>query len=435
MLSNRLRDFVRSLPSLKLVKGPFSSDFELSKLLFNNMHTPIWIDEPFGDKNVVVSNIFSSKKILSFALNCNEENLLDIFSKAIKETLTEKSGPLLRKQSVKDNFLELNELNKKIMPFFQYFEKDKGPYITSSVVIAKNNELNYLNASVHRLLVLNEKNLVIRMVEGRHLHKIYEENRKDGKNTEVAILIGASPQILLSAATTLPLGVSELVFASKIKSAEINVAEDITENFLVPIEAEYVILAEISKDELAEERMADILLTYDALRKQPVVKIKKIYVRSDSVYHAILPGGLEHKLLMGLPRMAMIKYALTEKGIKVKDVNLTPGSGGWLHAVISIKKVNESDGKDAIITVLNEHRSVKGVVVVDDDIDVSSYEDIDFAIATRLKERSQIIWIDGLRGSTLDPSANQVSQTTIKWGIDLTLKDTDKTKYEKARIP
>jgi UbiD family decarboxylase len=138
---------------------------------------------------------------------------------------------------------------------------------------------------------------------------------------------------------------------------------------------------------------------------------------------------------MGFPRMAAIKHALIEKGIKVKDVNLTPGSGGWLHAVVSIEKVSESDGKDTIITVLNEHRSVKGVVVVDDDIDVSSYEDVDFAIATRLKERNQIIWIDGLRGSTLDPSADQDNQTTIKWGIDLTLKGIDKSKYKKARIP
>jgi len=435
MLSNRLKDFVKSLPSLKLVKGPFSSDFEISKLLFNNMNTPIWVDEPFGDKNVVVSNIFSSKKILSLALGCDEPNLLDTFSKAIKETLAEGERLSLRKQNIKDSFLELKELNRKIMPFFQYFEGDKGPYITSSVVIAKNDELNYLNASVHRLLVVNEKNLVIRMVEGRHLHKIYEKNRKDGKNTEVAILIGASPQILLSASTTLPLGVSELILASKIKSSEIDVTEDITENFVVPIEAEYIILAEISKDEFAEERMADILLTYDTTRKQPVVKIKKIYMKNDSIYHAILPGGLEHKLLMGFPRMAAIKHALIEKGIKVKDVNLTPGSGGWLHAVVSIEKVSESDGKDTIITVLNEHRSVKGVVVVDDDIDVSSYEDVDFAIATRLKERNQIIWIDGLRGSTLDPSADQDNQTTIKWGIDLTLKGIDRSKYKKARIP
>ncbi|MEM3258072.1 MAG: UbiD family decarboxylase [Thermoproteota archaeon] len=164
------------------------------------------------------------------------------------------------------------------------------------------------------------------------------------------------------------------------------------------------------------------------------LKIKRIYIRDDSIYHAILPGGLEHKLLMGFPRMAAIKHALTEKGIKVRDVTLTPGSGGWLHAVVSIEKINESDGKETIITILNEHRSVKGVIVVDDDIDVSSYEDIDFAIATRLKGRNQIVWIDGLRGSTLDPSANQVDQTTIKWGLDLTLKDIDKTKYKKARI-
>ncbi|MEM3258071.1 MAG: UbiD family decarboxylase [Thermoproteota archaeon] len=270
MSSNRLKDFVKGLPSLKLVKGPFSSDSEVSKLIFNNMNTPIWIDEPFGEKNTLVSNIFSSKQILSYALKCSEKDLLDTFSKAIKETLAERSKLHIKKQNVKNNFLEINELNRKIMPFFQYFEGDKGPYITSSIVIAKNDELDYINASIHRLLVVNKKNLVIRMVEGRHLHKIYEKNRRDGKDTEVAILIGTSPSLLLSAATTLPLGVSELVLASKLKSAEIEVTEDITENFIVPTETEYIILAEISKDEFAEERMADILLTYDALRKQPV---------------------------------------------------------------------------------------------------------------------------------------------------------------------
>jgi len=429
---SRLRDFVTSLPSLKKISGPFNSDFDISKVIFFNQENALWIENPFGNGGVVVSNVFSNRKNISLALNCEEHEVLDIFSNLLKRVELNKAK--FKSKSVKELFVELNGIRRDKVPFFQYFEKDKGPYITSSVVVAKSEDPEYINMSIHRLLVLDEMHLAIRMVEGRHLHRIYENNKRKNKNTNVAILVGASPPLLLSASTSLPLGKSELDLAYVIKGSELEVSNEFFD-FPIPLETEFLILAEISKDKMTEEFMTDILMTYDTPRLQPVLQVKHVFMHENSVYHAILPSSLEHKILMGFPRLASIKRALLDKGIKVKDVSLTPGSGGWLHAVVSIRKEAKSDGKETILTVLNEHRSVKGVIVVDDDIDVNDYEDVDFAIATRLKDRSQIIWLEGLRGSTLDPSSDQTSQTTIKWGLDLTLDEVNVSRFRRAKIP
>jgi len=195
-------------------------------------------------------------------------------------------------------------------------------------------------------------------------------------------------------------------------------------------------LGKVSKGKTAPEMMTDVLGTYDKLREQPVVEVSTVYYKEKPLCHAILPGGYEHVLLMGLPRAAEIRQALVERGIDAKDLILTPGSGGWLHCFISIKKKSASDAKDAILIALNAHSSLKGVVVVDDDIEVDDYESVEFALATRFGSKEQVIWLEGLRGSTLDPSASQSELTTIKWGLDLTLDmGADRRRFSKSEIP
>jgi UbiD family decarboxylase len=158
--------------------------------------------------------------------------------------------------------------------------------------------------------------------------------------------------------------------------------------------------------------------------------------RKDYVYEALLPSGAEHKLLMGLPHEALIWESVSKMVPNVYAVNLTPGGCGWLHAVISIEKQVDGDGKNALLAAFAAHPSLKHVVVVDKDINVFDVSDVEWAIATRFQASEDLVVVENVRGSTLDSSANQETGLTSKMGIDATrpfLKP--KEKFERARIP
>ncbi len=205
----------------------------------------------------------------------------------------------------------------------------------------------------------------------------------------------------------------------------------------VPAEAEIVLEGTMSLDEeVVEGPLVDITGTYDAQRKQPIIKLKRIMHREDYIYQALLPSGMEHKLLMGLPREVMIWEAVSRVVPSVKAVNLSSGGCGWLHAIISIKKQRDGDAKNAIMAAFGAHASLKHVVVVDTDIDVYDLSEVEWAIATRFQGDEDLVIIRNVRGSTLDPSSDQESGLTTKVGIDATRPlQKPSESFEKAKIP
>jgi UbiD family decarboxylase len=171
-------------------------------------------------------------------------------------------------------------------------------------------------------------------------------------------------------------------------------------------------------------------------RKQPVVEVVGVMHRQDYVYNALLSSGAEHKVLMGLPHEVLIWQAVSKVVPKVHAVNLSKGGSGWLHAVISVDKQVEGDGKNVLLAAFAAHPSLKHAVVVDSDIDVFDASDVEWAVATRFQGGEDLLVIPNARGSTLDPSADQEKVLTTKVGFDATRPlSKPKEKFERARIP
>jgi UbiD family decarboxylase len=188
--------------------------------------------------------------------------------------------------------------------------------------------------------------------------------------------------------------------------------------------------------EVDEGPFVDLTGTYDVVRKQPVVEIVGMMHRREFLFQGLLPAGAEHKLLMGLPYEARIWNAVRATLPGLNRVSLTSGGGGWLHAIVSIHKQSEGDGKAAILATFGAHPSLKHVVVVDEDIDVDNPLDVEWAIATRFRADKGLVVVDNIRSSSLDPSSDQNSQIGAKMGLDATRSfSKSKDKFEKARIP
>ena len=294
-------------------------------------------------------------------------------------------------------------------------------------MVAKDEEYGQ-NCSFHRMLVLDENRIVMRVLE-RHLDKFLE---RAGGELDVAVIIGAPINVLLASAISSKLGQDELEIANTLMPFE---TVELMNGIEIPADVEFAFLAKINAKELEDEGpFVDLTNTYDIVRKQPVMHVKKIYHRSNPIFHCLLPGGMEHKVLMGMPREPTI-FNSVNKAVECTGVNITQGGCSWLHAVVGIKKKNEDDGKRAIEAAFEGHNSLKHVVIVDEDIDVNNPGEVEWAIATRFQASRGLIVKGGQKGSSLDPSAEhgKGASTTSKMGIDAT-KPFGAKGFEKAEF-
>ncbi|MCQ4153962.1 MAG: UbiD family decarboxylase [Archaeoglobi archaeon] len=350
----------------------------------------------------VAKNFVSSRELLARYLNADPKRLAvelaKFYGREEKIVIKEFSELGLKK----------NRVNLFDLPIIKYFPKDRSRYVTGGVVIAKK---DHFNASIHRMMLLDEKSFAVRLVAPRHTYLMWREAVENGEELKVAVCIGVHPLFLLASATRVGVG-EEFGYASKLMGTLTLYRKG---EMLVP-DSEIVLFGRITAETADEGPFVDITGTYDEIRREPVLEIDEFYAKDDFIYYSITPGGMEHRILMGVPYEPII-YRFVSNVCKVKNVATTPGSRNYFHAIVQIEKKTEGDAKNAILAALSANPSLKGVIIVDDDIDIFSYEDVDYAIATRFQADRDFVIVKGARGSSLDPSAEE---TTAKWGIDAT---------------
>lgn len=398
----------------------------MQKLDGSTFIVPNFKNNPFK----IISGLVGNRDSLALAFNIEKRQLTNYIIKARKEISKPKEvddAPFF--ENVSQN------VNLHILPIQKFFEKDGGPYITSAIVIAKDPELESQNISYHRLMLLDEKHFAIRLVP-RHLYAIFNKNKQLKRDTPIEIIIGAHPSVLIAASYPLSYGIDELWLANSLSKNNLSVVYLDSTDLLVPAHSEIVLEGKIKHDQVVPEGpFVDITGTYDIVREQPIVEIEKIYHRNNPYFYTILPAGSEHRLLMGMPKEVKIYEAIKEIIPDVRFVNMTTGGCGWLHAVISIKKQTEGDPKNAILAAFAAHPSLKHCVIVDEDIDPYNLNEVEWAIATRFNGEEDLVIVKNVRGSSLDPSADQKTLLTTKIGIDATIPLTKKREdFLKAKV-
>ncbi len=408
-----------------------SPNFEVSAVMKFTPNFPVIFFENVDGYNVrIVGNVCATRRRICLALETTPDKLYDVILDAMKQP----KQPRIVDDSPVKEVVEDPRLSK--IPILKHFEGDAGPYITSAIVSARSPDGRVENVSVHRLLVLDDKRLAIRLVP-RHLFRLWSIARESKRDLDVAIAIGVHPAALLAASCSPPFGVSEYGVANKMLKDNFALIKCEKVEAYAPAESEIVLEGKISHSEEAlEGPFVDITGTYDMQRLQPIVEVVNIMHREDYIYQALLPAGPEHMLLMGLPREAAIYEAVSKVVPSVRGVNLSIGGCGWLHAVISIDKQTDGDAKNALLAAFAAHPSLKHAVVVDSDIDVFNPDEVEWAIATRFQAEEDLIIIRNVRGSTLDPSADMETGLTTKVGVDATRSlKAPKGRFEKAKVP
>jgi len=239
-----------------------------------------------------------------------------------------------------------------------------------------------------------------------------------GGRSPVAVIMGVHPAVSIAAATSGGPEFDELAFAASILGG-LDVVE--LGDLLIPAHAEIVLEGRFTGELAAEGPFVDLTGTLDGIRQQPVLEITGVSHRSDFLYHTIVPGGVEHQLLMGTPQEPRILRAVSNTFPRVHQVALTAGGCHWLHGAISLTRPLPGQGRNVALAALGAHPSLKRVVIVDDDVDVHDAEQVEWAIATRVQAVRDVMVIPGARGSSLDPSRDPSGSGTAKWIIDATI--------------
>ena len=354
--------------------------------------------------------------VIADTLGIEEKEIGDLIESGIAEP---KDPKLISRDDATALENCIDEVDLSNLPIPQYFPIDAGKYLTSAMVFVMDEGVS--NASFHRMLILEKDKMAIRIVP-RHLHQIIHKNREKGESTKVAIVMGADPFVLLSAAISFDFDSEEIRVAAALHQkgygTELEVVE-MENGVIVPANAEFILIAEILVDDTQEGPFVDITGTKDKVREQPVVKVERIYHRTKPYFHALIPAGIEHQTLMGLPRTPTIKREVN-KVTNCIDVRLMKAGSGWLSATVSINKEDDSEAKKAIDAAFAGHPSLKKVVIVDEDIDVGNGEKVEWAVLTRSQPDKDYYIFKNEKGSSLDPT-RYPDGTTSKIGIDATI--------------
>ncbi len=385
---------------------------EMAKVINSMEGRPLLFESVKGRAGRVAAGMGAARELFALDLDVQVSQLLFTLGEALASPVTPEVADTGPCQEVVEKEVNLDDL-----PILTHLPVDGGPYVTAGVAVIKDPEYGR-NVSIHRLLKLNSGEFVARVVEGRGTDAALKKSNAD---LEVAICIGNSPSVLLAAAMSPPRGVDEFSIANALRPTPLVKCR--TVDLEVPADAEIVLEGRITQRMAPEGPFLDLTGTLDIVRQGHVVEIDHVTHRHDAIYQALLPGGCEHKLLMGLPREPTI-FAEVSEVCRCVNVLLTAGGSSWLHAVVQIDKREADDGRRAIEAAFHGHSSLKHVVVVDEDVDVYDPHDVEWAIATRFQaDRDLVVWADE-PGSSLDPSALHMpgqKTRTAKMGLDATI--------------
>jgi 2,5-furandicarboxylate decarboxylase 1 len=398
---------------LTRISKPVDTKYEVSTLMKMLDGHAVIFDRVKDYKMPIIANICSTRDLVALGLGTRREELIAKLTEAVDNP---KKAGIIEAKGYEDIGADLGKL-----PVLTHYLKDGGPYISSGIVAIEDKEYG-VNLSYHRAQVLGKDTIVLRILE-RHFDAYIKRGLK-----EFAFCISSPIQVLVSAAISVDIGTSEADIANALEETPLLRLD----GHLVP-SSDIVIIAELTGELHDEGPFLDLTETFDIIRKQRVAKVKKIYVRKGAMYQALLPGALEHRVLMGMPREPTI-YREVAKVCDVKDVLVTSGGCSWLHGAVSIHKKNPDDGRKAIEAAFKGHKSMKHVFVVDDDIDIHDPKEIEWAMATRFQADKNMI-MKREKGSSLDPSSDMDTQMTCKVGFDLTIPEGSKKEFKRPAAP
>lgn len=420
-----LRDFLDRLEKenkLTRINKEVSHNFEIANIIYSNDEKPIIFDNVKNYNYPVFAGITSDRDIIAESLNTTKEKLLFKLVDALRKP---KKPELINNAPCQEIVIDNPDLNK--LPLLYHLKGDGGRYATATVSTIKDPDTGR-NVSYHRLMEIGKNKFTARLIKNRQTRTTYDKIEGD---LEMAVCIGNSVAVMISASLGPPSGVDEFSIANALDKTPM--VKCLTKDLEVPAYSEFVLEGRLTRDLDREGPFVDLTETRDFERQEPIFVVDCITHRENPIYQALIPGRYEHKTLMGMPKEPTI-FDEVSKVVDCKNVLITLGGGSWLHGIVQINKKDDSDPMKAIEAAFNGHKSMKHVVIVDNDVNIYDPNAIEWAFATRFQGDKDLYIKPDQPGSSLDPSGKHEpgkKTKTTKIGVDVTIPiNIDRKKYE-----
>lgn len=458
-----LRDFITQLEHrglLKRIEYPVSPHLEMtvvSDRVLRAQGPALLFTNPTHSKIPVLTNLFGTTERV--ALGMGEESIQALrevgkLLAALKEPDPPKGFkdafsklPLLKQalnmapKYVSNALCQTHVLENQAVDLYQLpiqtcWPDDVAPLITWGMVTTKGPHQPRENMGIYRLQVLEKNKLIMRWLSHRGGALDYQawQQTYPGKRFPVAVTLGADPATLLAAVTPVPDAISEYAFAGLLRGQRTQLTQCLGSDLHVPATAEIILEGYLEPGiEAPEGPYGDHTGYYNEVQSFPVFTVERITHRDNPIYHSTYTGRPpDEPAILGLALNEVFIPLLQKQFPEIVDFYLPPEGCSYRLAVVTIKKQYPGHAKRIMMAVwsfLRQFMYTKFVIVCDDDIDARNWQDVIWAMTTRMDPLRDTVMMDNTPIDYLD-FASPVSGLGSKMGLDATNKWPGETQRE-----
>ncbi len=450
-----LREFITLLESegeLKRITVPVDPNLEITEICDRTLRAggpALLFENPIGSDIPLLGNLFGNTRRIALAMGQQDlQGLRDVGTLLafLKEPTPPKGwkdiwqnlptykqvlniAPSVRKKApCQDVVINEADVDLGMLPVQTCWPGDAGPLVTWPLVITRGPEKERQNLGIYRMQVIGKNRLIMRWLSHRGGALDFRDwqLKHPGEGFPVSIAIGADPATILATVTPIPDTLSEYAFAGLLRGSKTEVIKCISNDLQVPASAEFVLEGVIEPDDMADEGpFGDHTGYYNEVDKFPVFTVKKITHRKDPIYHSTYTGRPpDEPAMLGVALNEVFVPLLQKQYPEIVDFYLPPEGCSYRLAVISIRKQYPGHAKRVMMgawSFLRQFMYTKFVIVTDDDVDIRNWQDVIWAMTTRMDPARDTIMIENTPIDYLD-FASPVSGLGSKIGMDATNK-------------
>lgn len=462
-----LRAFLQYLErcgELKRIAHPVSPHLEMTELsdrVLRKQGPALLFENPAGFGVPVLTNLFGTGKRIALGLGLRDVSELRQLGEALAH-LKEPTPPAsmkgifeqlpvlknvmnmaakeVRSGPCQEVVIEKSDVDLAQWPIQTCWPEDAGPLITWPLVITRGPNKPRLNIGIYRQQVIGRNRVIMRWLShrGGAIDHAEWQQKQGAQPFPVAVVIGADPATILAAVTPIPDTLSEFAFAGLLRGQKTTLVQCISHDLWVPATAEIVLEGFIYPGDVASEGpFGDHTGYYNEQASFPVFTIERITHRHRPLYHSTYTGRPpDEPAILAAAMNEMFVPILRKQFPEIVDFHLPPEGCSYRMAVVSIRKQYPGHARRVMMGVwssLRQFMYTKFVVVVDDDIDVRNWQDVIWAITSRMDPQRDTMMIEHTPIDYLD-FASPVSGLGSKMGFDATHKWPGETQREWGRV-
>ena len=458
-----LRDFIQQLEArgeLKRITHSIDTDLEMTEIADRTLRAggpALLFENPKNHTMPVLANLFGTPERVAMGMGQDSvaalrevgkllaylkepeppKGLKDLWDKlpVFKQVLN-MPAKTVKKAPCQDVVISGDDVDLSLLPIQRCWPGDAAPLITWGLTVTRGPHKKRQNLGIYRQQVIGKNKVIMRWLSHRGGALDFREwcQTHPGEPYPVSVALGADPATILGAVTPVPDTLSEYAFAGLLRGDKTEVVKSISNDLQVPASAEIVLEGYIAQDETAPEGpYGDHTGYYNEIDEFPVFTVTHITHRKNPIYHSTYTGRPpDEPAILGVALNEVFVPILQKQFPEIVDFYLPPEGCSYRMAVVTMKKQYPGHAKRVMMGVwsfLRQFMYTKFVIVCDDDVNARDWNDVIWAITTRMDPARDTTLIENTPIDYLD-FASPVSGLGSKMGMDATNKMPGETDRE-----